>query len=71
MKNITHPDCIAGNTASRTNSGHEIVIDWPEHLNIPYVDKHAAKQSLVNDGIAEWRKVPNGFSGFDFALYKL
>ena len=68
-----HPDSVAGSAAARTNSGKELVIQWPDFTfeNYSYAELTAAKQRLVADGIAKEVSIPNGYGGFDNALFKL
>ena len=58
---------------NKTRLGGEILVEWPDSLKLcsDYMERQFAIDELAVKNLAEWRKIPNGFSGFDFALYKL
>ena len=58
---------------NEARTGGEILVNWPDSLRFGayYVERQFAIDELAVKNLAEWRKIPNGFSGFDFGLYKL
>ena len=56
-RSILSAHCYAGNRAARTNSGHEIIINWPDEVltSNTAMQLTEARYELVIDRIATWQ----------------